>query len=106
MDSSVQRWSTIEENRVALQNVFQDIPDHAFLSLNHLLSALHRLHDTALDELTDNEWFEELGSHVLRKTALMQLHFRTYHDYRTTRIVNTLTKEVLTETALLALQYV
>ena len=69
-----------------------------------LLRALHSLHDAALDELTDNEWLVELGSHKLGNTTLVHLQLRTYDDYRTSGIIDTLTEKVLTETALLTLE--
>ena len=36
----------------------------------------------------------------------MQFQFGTYHDHRTTGIVNPLTEQVLTEAALFTFQYI
>ena len=79
----MQCWCTVQHHGVTLHHVLQDIPDHGLTTVNNLLSALHRLHDTALDELADDEWLVELGSHQLRQTALTHLQLRTYDDNRT-----------------------
>jgi hypothetical protein len=57
-------------------------PRASFLSTS-FFAALHRFHDTALDEFADDERLEQLSGHVLRQTALMQFQFRAYHDNRT-----------------------
>ena len=91
---------------MTLHNVLQDIPDDWLTTVNNLLCRLDSLYDTALYELTYNEWFVKLGSHKFWQTALTHLQLRTYNDYRTCRVVNTLTEEVLTETSLLTFQRV
>ena len=53
-----------------------------------------------------NERLEQLQSHLLRQTALMQLEFRTDRNNRTAGIVNALAQQVLTETALFAFQHI
>ena len=80
---TVQCWCTVQEYRVTLHHVLKDIPDNWLTTVNNLLSALNSLHDTALDELTDNEWLIQLGSHQLWQTALTHLQLRTYDDNRT-----------------------
>ncbi len=42
----------------------------------------------------------------LRKAALVKLQLRADHDDGTARVIDTLTEQVLTETALLALEHV
>ena len=89
---------------MTLHNVLKDIPNDSFLTIYNLLSTLNRLHDTALDELTDDEWLIELCRHILRDTTFVHLKLWTYDDNRTSRIVYTLTEKVLTETTLLTLK--
>ena len=103
---TVKRGSPVEQYWVAFQHIFQDVPNHCVLAVHNFLSRFHRFHDAALDELADNERLEQLGCHVLGQAALVQFQLRTNHDYRTARIVDTLTKQVLTEAALLAFQHV
>ena len=91
---------------MSLHDMLKDIPYHSLLAVNNLLGALDGLHDTALNELTDDERLIELGCHELGDTALVHLQLRTYDDNRTRGIVHTLTEKVLTETTLLTLERV
>src|SRR6202163_2066161 len=74
--------------------------------LDDLLGALHRLGDSLLDELMNDERLEQLQRHRLRQTALVQLQLRTEDDDRKARVVDALAEQVLTEAALLALEHV
>ena len=58
---------------------------------------------TGIYQLLHNKGLKQLNSHFLRYTALVNLKLRPYYDNGTTGIVNTLSEEVLTETALLTL---
>ena len=95
---------TVQEHRVTLHYIFEDVPYHRFLAVDNLLGTLHSLHDAAFNELADDERLVKLCCHKFWYTALMHLQFGTNHDYRTCRIVDTLTEEVLTETTLLTLE--
>ena len=103
---TVEGRGSVEEHGVALHYVFKDVPDDWFLAVDDLLGRLDGLDDAALDELADDEGLVEFGSHVFGDTALVHLQFGTYDDNRTGRVVDTLTEEVLTEAALLALERV
>ena len=100
----MQRRSTVQKHGVTFHHVLQDIPDDGLTTINDTLGALHRLHDTALDELTDDERLIELGGHELRQTALAHLQLRTDDDHRTGRVVDTLTEKVLAEAPLLTFE--
>src|ERR1041385_2889132 len=78
---SVQGRSTVEQNRMSFQHVFQNIPNDRVFTVNNLLSALHGLNNTTLNHLTNNERFEKLCSHVLRKTAFVEFHIRSNDNY-------------------------
>ena len=101
---TVKSRSTVEHNRMTLHHILENIPDYWLTTINNLLGALYSLHNTTFYELADNEWLIKLGSHQLRKTTFTHLQLRTYNDYRSSRIVDTLTQQVLTETTLLTLQ--
>ena len=103
---TVQRRSTVQHDRMTLQYILEDIPYDGFLAVHQFPGGFHRFHDTPLDQLTNDEWLEQLGSHILGKTALVQFQLGAYHDHGTAGIVHTLTQEVLTETTLLAFQYI
>ena len=68
---AVQGRSTVQEDRMALHHVLEDVPDHRVAAVDDLLRALDGLHDAALDELADHERLVQLGRHELRQTALV-----------------------------------
>ena len=78
---TVKRRSTVQEHWVTLHHVLKNIPDHRLAAIHDLLSALDRLHNAALDELTDDERLVELGSHQLRQATLAHLQLRTDDDH-------------------------
>ncbi|CRH93010.1 Uncharacterised protein [Chlamydia trachomatis] len=53
-----------------------------------------------------HERLEKLQSHRLWQTTLVQLEIRTNHNHGTPRIIYTFTKQVLTETSLLAFEHI
>src|SRR5690606_3369757 len=61
---------------------------------------------TEVDQALDDERLEQLQSHLLGQTALVQLQLRTDDDDRTARVVHALAEQVLAEATLLALQHV
>ena len=70
------------------------------------LADLMLLCSAVLNQLLHNEGLEQLECHFLRQTALVDLQVRAYDDNGTAGVVNALAEQVLTETALLALQHV
>ena len=74
---------TVEHDGMTLHYVLEDVPDNRLTAVNDLLGALYCLHDTALDELADDERLVKLGCHKLRQTALAHLELRTNDDNRT-----------------------
>src|SRR5213593_1332617 len=102
----VEGGSTIQKNRVIPNDLLEDLINFRTLPFNDLLGALHRFGDSLLDELVDDERLEQLERHELRQTALVQLELRTDDDDRPARVVHALAQQVLTESALLALEHV
>ena len=103
---TVQRRGAVEQYRMALDDVFQDVPYHRVAAVDDLLGALDRLDDAALDEFADDERFVELGRHVFGQPAFVDLEFRSGNDDRTGGVVHTFTQQVLTETTLFSFQRV
>ena len=103
---SVKRRSTIQQDRVILDHFLQDIPNLFVLALQHLLGALDRIGVALLFQLANDEWLEQFQSNLLRQTTLVQFQSRTHHDDRTSGIIDTLTKQVFTETTLLTLNHI
>ncbi|VVN45648.1 hypothetical protein PS624_05759 [Pseudomonas fluorescens] len=97
---------TVEKNRVFANHFSENVPNLWQFALDHFLGRFDGGRETTHFQLAENERFEQLESHLLRQTALMQTQGRAYGNYRTTGVVNTLTEQVLTETTLLTLDHV
>ena len=103
---SVQCRGTVEQNRVILDDVIKNVPYFRLSSFYHDSCLLCILGELSVSELLHDERLEELERHCLRKSALIELQIRTYYDYGTSREVNSLTEQVLTESSLLTLEHV
>ena len=101
---TVQGRSTVEHDGMAFQDILKDFPHHGVLAVHNAFGRLDGLDQAAFEEFANDKGFEELGGHVLRQTALVHLEFGAHDDDGTTGIVDTFTKEVLTEATLLTLQ--
>ena len=82
---------TVQHNRVLTDNLLQHIPYLRLKLLNHLLGLLNIVCCSVCYQFLHNERLEQLNSHLLRKTTLIDLKFRTNDDNGTAGIVNTLT---------------
>src|SRR5215472_5797114 len=85
-------------------DIFEDVPHDRLLRFDELFGLLDRGAMTGGFELVIDERLEELESHLLGQTALMQLQFGPHDDDRAARVIDALAEQVLTETALLALE--
>ena len=103
---SVQGWRTVQHDRVFANDFFENIPDFSAFALDHFLGSFDGCRHTTHLQFGEDKRLEQFERHLLRQTALMQSQCRTNHDDRTTRVINTLTEEVLTEAALLTLDHV
>ena len=103
---TVQGWCAVQQHRVLGDDLFEDIPHHRTLTLDHPLGALDVLRVRKVDQTLHDERLEELKRHLLRQTALVQLQLRTDHDDGTAGVVDALSEQVLTEATLLALEHV
>ena len=101
---AVQRGSAVEKDRMILDDFFENVPNHRVLLLDQFFGLLDGGAMAALLEPMIDEGLEQLQRHFLGQTALMQLQLRTDHDHGTAGIVDALTEQVLTETALLAFE--
>ena len=79
---------------------FQDIPNFRTFFFYHSLGSLNCCSMTIEFQFCIYERLKQFQSHLLWQTALLQFQFRTNRNNRTTGIVNTFTKQVLTETTL------
>ena len=97
---------TVQHNRMFFDNIFQYIPYFRLKFLYHFLGILDVVGSSVCNKLFHNERFEKLDCHFFRKTTLIDLQFRSNDDNRTSGIVNSFTKKVLTETSGFTFQHV
>ncbi len=101
---TVQRRRTVQEDGFILRHFFKNIPDLFVVALNHLTRRTNRVANAKVFQTANDERLEQTKRHLLRNAALRELEFRPNDNHRTARIVHTLTQQVLTEAARLALQ--
>ena len=103
---AMQRRGTVQENWMLFNNAFQLIPNFRLGTLYHAFCRFNIMCLTGSDQPLHNKRLKEFQSHFLRQAALMEFQFRAYDDNGTAGVVNALTQEVLTETALLTFQHI
>src|SRR5689334_24812476 len=91
---------------MVFDDLFQDVPNDRFLLLHHLFRLLDGRAVSSLLQPVIDEWLEQFERHLLRQSALVQLEFWADDDNRTARVIDALSKKVLAEAALLALERV
>ena len=103
---TVQGRCTVQQDRVALDDGLQAVPDFGLGALDHLAGGFDVVGNTLLHQILHHEGLEQLQSHLLGQTALVHLQLRADDDDRTAGVVDTLAQQVLAEAALLALQQI
>ena len=101
---TMERRSAVEKDRMLLDHFLERVPYLGFLQLDELLCGLDRADQTLLFEPLVDERLEQLESHLLGQTALIELELRSDDDDRTARVVDALSEKVLTEASLLTLE--
>ena len=87
-------------------DLFEYAPHLGVAAVDETLGALHVLREVHVDQTLDDERLEQLQRHRLRQTALVHTQRRADDDHGTAGVVDSLTQQVLTEAALLALEHV
>src|SRR5258708_33176532 len=85
-------------------NFFENVPNDRLLALDQFACLFDGGGVGVLFQLIVNKRLEQLQSHFLWQTALVQFEFRADHDNRTSGIIDTLSEQVLTKASLLAFQ--
>ena len=98
---TVQRGCAVEQHGVLSDYAFQNIPHLCVGALYTLLCRLDVVALSRFHQFVHYKRLEQFQCHFLGNTALVKFEFRSYHDYGTTGVVHTFTKQVLTETTLL-----
>ena len=87
-------------------DILKYVPYLGLQTFHHLLRALDVVRGSVLYKLLHNERLEQLDGHLLRKTTLVDFQLRSNDDNGTAGVVNSFTKQVLTETSLLTFQHI
>ena len=103
---AVERGRSVQQDRVVLDDLFEDVPDLGADALDDALGALDVVREALLDQLPHDERLEQLERHLLGQSALVELQVRTDDDDGAARVVHALAEQVLAEPALLALEHV
>ena len=96
----MERGSAVEQHRMVADDVFENVPHHGLLPLDHFLGRLDGGALAGLLQPVIDERLEELKRHLLRQPALVQLELRTDDDHRAARIIHALAEQILTEAPL------
>ncbi len=103
---AVQRRGAVQQNRVLLDDLFEDVPHHGGAGFDFLLRGLDGGRDAHGFQAREDEGLEEFKRHQLRQAALVQLEGRAHGDHGATGVVDALAQQVLTEATALALDHV
>jgi len=103
---AVQRRGAVQQDGVVLDDFFQGVPDEVIGPVDQAAGGFDVVGMASLDNFLHDERLKQLKRHFFGQAALVQLEFRADDDNRTTGVVDTLTEEVLAETALFAFQEV
>ncbi len=101
---SVQSRCAVKQDIVVLDDLIEDFVCFLGIGIHHAAGGSDIVREFLLDQFLNNKRFEQFERHFLRQSALMEFQFRTDDDDGTSRIIHTLSKEVLTETTLFPLE--
>src|SRR6267142_724972 len=101
---AVESRCAIQRHRMLANDFLEDVPADRLLPLDHLTRLFDRGGMALLFKLVVDEWLEQLQSHFLWQTALVQLQLRTDNDHRAARVIDAFAQKVLTKTSLFAFQ--
>ena len=103
---TVQRRCAIQQHWMLANHLGKNVPHLGCLAFHHLLGGFYCRRKTARFQLSEDEWLEQFQGHLLWQAALMQPQRWSHHDHRTTRVVDPLPEQVLTETPLFPFDHV
>ena len=103
---TVQCRRAVEHHGMLFDHLFQDVPHHGTAGFDFLLRRLDGGRNAHGFKPREDEGLEELQGHQFGQTALVQLQSWTHGDHGTTRVVDALAQQVLTETSALAFDHV
>ena len=103
---AVQGWSTVEHHRMFPNHILQNRPDFREILVQFPLRILDGVHLVVINDAVVNERLEQLQRHALGESTLVELEVGPHDDHGSPGVVHALTKQVLAEAPLLALEHV
>ena len=103
---TVKRRRPVEQHRMLADDFFENVPNFRAFLFQHTLGGLDGGRHAIKFQFRIDEGLEQFQGHLLGQAALMQHQLRADHDDRTAGIIDALAEQILTETALLALQHI
>ena len=103
---TMQGRCTVQHDRMLLDHFLKDIPNLRLQLLYHLFGIFNVMCSAVGYQLFHYERLEQLDSHLLWQTTLIDFKFRSYNDNGTTGIVDTFTQQILTETTGFTFQHI
>ena len=102
---TVKRRSSVQENRVSFDDLFENVPNFGGLFLDHFFRGADRIDIAEIFEPLHDERLKEIEGHLLRKTALVEFELRTDDDDGSARVIDPFSEKVLTEASLFAFEH-
>ncbi len=103
---SMQSRRTIEQHRMLLNDIIQNVPNLWADFFHHSLRAFDIMRHSILNQPLHDERLEQFQSHLFRQAALIEFQFRANNDNASAGVVHSLAQQVLSETALLSFQHI
>ena len=103
---AMERRSAVQEDRMALGDFLQNVPDLGRLALDHLFGGADGVNIAQLLQAPDDERLEEHERHFLGQPALVQFQFRPDDNDGTAGVIDAFAQEILAEAPALALKHV
>ena len=103
---SMQGRCTVQQHWTFLDDIFKHVPNIIILAINLATSIFDVASHVALNQFAHHKWLEQFQCHFTWYTALIELQPWADINNGTAGVIDTLTKQVLTEPALLPFQHV
>ena len=102
----MQGGRTVQQDRMFLNNLIQYVPNFGTHLFYHTFCTLDVMGHAVFHQTLHDERLEQLQCHLLGKTTLIELQFRTHYNNTSSGVVHSFSQQVLSETTLFSLQHI
>ena len=103
---SMKCWRTVKQHILILNYFFQKLERNRISLFNQLFSLFWSIYDLLFNKLSNNKRSKHLYCDIDWKSTFIQIQARTYSNNRSSWIVNSLSKQVLSENSLLTWKHI